>query len=89
MAYVITEPCIGTKGTGCDCECLDVCPSDCIHPSSDEEDFDSADMLHIDPEDCIDCGACADECPVDAILPDDDVPEDMQAYIAKNAEYFQ
>ena len=62
MAYVITEPCIGTK----DKSCVDVCPVDCIHGKDDDE------MLYIDPEVCIDCGACVPECPADAIVPDID-----------------
>ena len=57
MTYVITEPCIGTK----DRSCVDVCPVDCIHEGED--------MLFIDPEECIDCGACEPECPVEAIFP--------------------
>ena len=58
MAYVITEPCIGTKDTAC----VDVCPVDCIHPRKDEADFESFNMLYIDPEVCIDCGACEPAC---------------------------
>ena len=53
MAYVITEPCIGTK----DSACVDVCPVDCIHPRKDEPAFESAKMLYIHPDECIDCGA--------------------------------
>ena len=53
MAYVITEPCIGTK----DSACVDVCPVDCIHPRKDEPDFETAKMLNIHPDECIDCGA--------------------------------
>ena len=46
MAYVITEPCIGTK----DNSCVEVCPVDCIHPTPDEPDYDKVEMLYIDPE---------------------------------------
>jgi ferredoxin len=46
MAYVINEPCIGTK----DNSCVEVCPVDCIHPTPDEPDYDKVEMLHIDPE---------------------------------------
>ena len=53
MAYVITEPCIGTK----DSACVDVCPVDCIHPRKDEPGFEAATMLNIHPDECIDCGA--------------------------------
>ena len=66
MTYIIGEPCIGTK----DASCVDVCPVDCIHPRKDEEAFESAEMLYIDPEECIDCGACEPACPVTAIAPE-------------------
>ena len=62
MAYVIAEPCIGTK----DNSCVEVCPVDCIHPTPDEPDYDQAEQLYIDPEECIDCDACVEACPVDA-----------------------
>src|SRR6187402_3958755 len=54
MTYVITEPCITVK----DAACVDVCPVDCIHPRKDEPGFEGADQLYIDPDECIDCGAC-------------------------------
>ena len=60
MAYIICEPCIGTKDTAC----VDACPVDCIHPKKDEPDFEAATMLYIHPEECIDCGACEPACPV-------------------------
>jgi NAD-dependent dihydropyrimidine dehydrogenase PreA subunit len=47
------------------------------------------DQFFINPEECIDCGACEPECPVEAIYPEDEVPEEMQSYIAKNADYFE
>ena len=62
MAYVIAEPCIGTKDTAC----VDACPVDCIHPKKDEEKFEGAEMLYIDPVECIDCGAWVPVCPVSA-----------------------
>ena len=46
MAYVIAEPCIGTK----DNSCVEVCPVDCIHPTPDEPDYDQVEMLYIDPD---------------------------------------
>ena len=55
MAYVINEPCIGTKDTSC----VEVCPVDCIHPTAEEPGFEVADQLYIDPED-IDCDACVE-----------------------------
>ena len=57
MAHIIAQPCIGTKDTAC----VTVCPVDCIHPTKDEPDFATAEMLYIDPDTCIDCGLCVDE----------------------------
>ena len=57
MAYVITQPCIGTK----DASCVEVCPVDCIHSRDDAEQY------FINPDECIDCGVCAEVCPVEAI----------------------
>ena len=53
MTYVIAEPCIGQK----DNSCVEVCPVDCIHPTPDEPDYESVEMLYIDPNECIDCDA--------------------------------
>lgn len=83
MAYVICEPCVDTK----DRACVDVCPVDCIHPTEDEDKGEE--MLYIDPDTCIDCGACEPVCPVEAIFEEDEVPDQWQDYIAKNAEYYQ
>jgi len=79
MTYVITEPCIGVK----DASCVDVCPVDCIHATDDDA------MFFIDPDECIDCGACEPECPVTAIFAEDAVPDDQQKYIQINADYFK
>ena len=85
MTHVIAEPCIGTKDTAC----VEVCPVDCIHPTADDGDFESADQLYIDPDTCIDCGLCVDECPVQAIFTEEDLPEEWAAYLQKNAQFFQ
>ncbi len=85
MAFVICQPCIGTKDTAC----VDACPVDCIHPRKDEVNFPAETQLYIDPEVCIDCGACVPECPVDAIFPEDEVPEKWEEYIALNRDWFQ
>jgi NAD-dependent dihydropyrimidine dehydrogenase PreA subunit len=85
MTYVITEPCIDVKDTAC----VDVCPVDCIHPTSNEDDFENVHQLYIDPEECIDCGVCEPECPVEAIFMDEDVPAEWERFIQINAEYFQ
>ena len=85
MAYIIAEPCIGTKDTAC----VDACPVDCIHPKKDAkyEDgrpgFEQVDQLFIDPVECIDCGACVPVCPVSAIFALDDLPEKWQASLRR------
>ena len=84
MAYVITEPCIGTKDTAC----VDVCPVDCIHPRKDEPTFEASKMLYIHPDECIDCGACVPACPVEAIFALDETPHKWGEYIRKNRDYY-
>jgi NAD-dependent dihydropyrimidine dehydrogenase PreA subunit len=84
MAYVIAEPCIGTK----DSACVDACPVDCIHPKKDEAEHEGAVQLFIDPQECIDCGACVPVCPVSAIFALDDLPAQWAEYAQKNAAYF-
>src|SRR5512144_3160338 len=84
MAYVIAEPCIGTKDTAC----VDACPVDCIHPKKDSDKFGSEEMLYIDPVECIDCGACVPVCPVSAIFALDDLPEKWKENTERNAKYF-
>ena len=85
MAYVIAEPCIGTK----DPACVDACPVDCIHPKKDEPAFESSEQLYIDPVECIDCGACVPACPVEAIFPLDETPRQWEAFIARNARFYR
>jgi NAD-dependent dihydropyrimidine dehydrogenase PreA subunit len=85
MAYVIAEPCIGTK----DAACVDVCPVDCIHPRKDEAEFAEAEQLYIHPTECIDCGACVPVCPVTAIFALEDLPEKWAHFTQKNADYFK
>src|SRR5919199_1047487 len=85
MAYVIAEPCIGTK----DNSCVEVCPVDCIHPTPDEPDYDQVEMLYIDPDECIDCDACVEACPVDACFAEDQLPEEWQKYAELNAAYYK
>jgi ferredoxin len=75
LTYVIAEPCIGQKERSC----VDVCPVDCIHVATD--------MLVIDPEECIDCGACEAECPVSAIFTEQDLPAEWTGYVAVNAAW--
>ena len=80
MAYVIAEPCVDVM----DLSCVSVCPVDCIHY---DEGADR--KLFIDPNECIDCGACEPECPVTAIFPEEDVPTQLKAFIAKNKDVFK
>ena len=79
MTYVIAEPCINVK----DKACVDVCPCDCIQGGDDDP------QLYIDPQVCIDCGACEPECPVEAIFQDRDLPEQWKHYEQINASYFK
>jgi NAD-dependent dihydropyrimidine dehydrogenase PreA subunit len=80
MTYVITEPCIDVL----DKSCVEVCPVDCIH-------FDEGTdrMEYIDPDECIDCGACEPVCPVTAIFAEDDVPDQYKEYTELNAKWYK
>src|SRR5438445_10435503 len=80
MTYVITDPCIDVL----DKSCVEVCPVDCIHY---EEGVDR--KLFIDPDECIDCGACEPVCPVTAIFAEDDVPPHHAAYTEIDALSFK
>ena len=75
MTRIITEPCVGVKSG----ECVDVCPVDCIHEANR--------ILVIDPEECIDCGACEPECPVEAIFPEDALPDKWEPFVKINYAY--
>jgi len=83
MAFAITQTCCN------DASCVAVCPVNCIHPTPDEPDFGTTEMLYIDPGSCIDCGACADACPVDAIFPVDALAASMRPYAGINAAYYE
>ena len=74
MTYIVVENCIKCKYT----DCVEVCPVDCFH--------EGPNMLIIDPDECIDCTLCEPECPVDAIVSEDDVPTGMEEFIKLNAE---
>jgi ferredoxin len=73
MTFVVIEQCIKCKYT----ECVEVCPVDCFH--------EGPNMLVIDPDECIDCGLCEPECPVQAIKSDDDLSAEQQEFLALNA----
>ncbi len=74
MAHVVTDPCVNCKYT----DCVVVCPMECFY--ADER------QLYIDPDDCIDCGACVPECPVEAIFHDVNVPAAFVPFIQLNAD---
>jgi NAD-dependent dihydropyrimidine dehydrogenase PreA subunit len=93
MPHVVTEPCVGV----CDTACVEVCPTDAFSPAEgysldsdeDKEKMRAAkEQLYINPDECIDCGACVAECPVEAIFEEGDVPENWESYIDKNANRF-
>ncbi len=77
MTFVVVESCIKCKLM----DCVEVCPVDCFH--------EGPNMLVIDPDECIDCTLCEPECPVDAIMSDDDVSEDEQKFLKLNEELSQ
>ena len=85
MTYVITFPCIGVK----DASCVDVCPVDCIHPAPNEVGHEEAEQLYINPDECIDCGACEPACPVTAIFEESAVPEEWKKFIKINADFYK
>ncbi len=74
MTYVVCEPCLDCKYT----DCVAICPCECFY--QDER------MLFIDPVECIDCGACVPECPVEAIFAEADVPGQWASFLQLNAE---
>ena len=75
MAHVVTGRCIGCRYT----ECVAVCPCDCF------SEIEAPRMVVIDPSSCIDCTACREVCPVEAIYRDEDVPERYESFVELNA----
>jgi ferredoxin len=73
MTYVVTEKCIKCKYM----DCIEVCPVDCF--------YEGENMVVINPEECIDCGVCEPECPIDAIIPD--TIEDAEKWVQFNRQY--
>jgi len=71
MTYVVTDACVKCKYT----DCVEVCPVDCF--------YEGQDMLVINPEECIDCGVCVPECPIDAIKAETDCPDSI-TWIERN-----
>lgn len=74
MTYVVTESCINCRYT----DCVEVCPVDCFH--------EGPNYLVIDPDECIDCALCEPECPVDAIVSEDDLADKDQKFLELNSE---
>ena len=79
MTYVIAEPCVDVM----DQACVSVCPVDCIHY---DQGVDRT--LYIDPNECIDCGACEPECPVNAIFPQESLPPEWAGYTQVNTIWY-
>lgn len=75
MTHIVTSLCLRDRG------CIDVCPVECMVPGPAANGWP---MIYIDPDTCIDCGACVPECPFVAIFPEDEVPA---AYTAKGGEF--
>ncbi|MCH9675793.1 MAG: ferredoxin family protein [Gammaproteobacteria bacterium] len=77
MTFVVTESCIKCKYT----DCVEVCPVDCFHAGPN--------FLVIDPDECIDCTLCEPECPVEAIMSEDDLDDSQKHFLELNAELSQ
>jgi NAD-dependent dihydropyrimidine dehydrogenase PreA subunit len=82
MAYVITDSC--TK----DELCVQACPVDCIHPKQDETAFADVAQLFVNPNDCIDCGACVPVCPTNSMFALDDLPAEQARFAELNAAHY-
>ncbi|MEU5115569.1 ferredoxin [Streptomyces longwoodensis] len=76
MTYVIAQPCVDLK----DKACVDECPVDCI--------YEGARKLYINPDECVDCGACEPVCPVEAIFFEDDLPDGWTDFRRADTEFF-
>jgi ferredoxin len=74
MTFVVTENCIKCKYT----DCVEVCPVDCFH--------EGPNFLVIDPDECIDCTLCEPECPIEAIVSEEEIPDGQEHTKALNAE---
>jgi len=77
MTYIVKDECIKCKLT----DCVEVCPVDCF--------YEGENMLVIDPDECIDCGVCEPECPIDAIVFEDDYDgEDKTKFLELNKKFY-
>ncbi len=77
MTFVVTEACINCKHA----DCVEICPTEAFH--------EGANFIVINPDECIDCGLCVAECPVDAIFADRDLPDDQQDFTRINRDCAQ
>ena len=77
MTYVVADPCLSTI----DRACVEVCPVACF--------YEGGDQLIIHPAECVDCDACRPACPVAAIFPEAEVPEQWRHFTAKNADFIK
>ena len=75
MTYLVTENCIKCKYM----DCIEVCPVDCF--------YEGENMLVIHPDECIDCGVCEPECPVEAIIPDTGGDDEATKWLEINTKY--
>lgn len=73
MAFVVTENCINCKYS----DCVEVCPVDCF--------YEGPNFMVIHPDECIDCALCEPECPVNAIVSEDDLTDEQKQFVAINA----
>lgn len=76
MTFVVTQACVDTQ----DKSCVQVCPADCI--------YEGGRMMYINADQCIDCGACEEVCPVSAIRYDGDLTDENQMFLDLNANFF-
>ena len=83
MPHVVTQACCG------DASCAFACPVNAIHPTPDEPDFATAEMVYIDPVECVDCGACITACPVGAITRDYRLTDKQLPFVDINAMFHE
>ncbi|MER6528543.1 ferredoxin [Streptomyces sp. NPDC001508] len=76
MTYVIAQPCVDLK----DMACVEECPVDCI--------YEGPRKMYINPDECVDCGACEPVCPVEAIFYEDALPDEWSGYLTAEREVF-
>ena len=83
MAYVVTDACVK------DFVCVAECATAALQPTAGDANAGLVSQVFINPDECIDCGNCADLCAQNAIFAMDDLPADKAHFAEKNAAYFQ